>query len=150
MAATRCRRTRNPHCYQIFNRQFHLLDSLQRAENKRDDAILIATFSNFSSARNTGVYSISFQKSAANDAPYFCVANEPCATLRPSRWPSGSRKCLSSCNHTPPKTRSARSANGSSRSACARIRFPERHEPPSASPGIAAKSIQARSNRCPV
>ena len=95
MAATRCRRTGNPRCCQISNRQIHLVDSLQLAENTGGDTALIAKNLGLSFSCSARVSRVSFDESAPNHPPYFCVANDACATLRPSRWPSGSRKCLS-------------------------------------------------------
>jgi len=95
MATTRHRRTRNPRCCQISNRQIHLVDSLQLAENAEGDTVLIAKNSGFSFLRFARIFGILLDKSAANRPAYFCVANDPCAKLRASRTLSGSRRCSS-------------------------------------------------------
>jgi len=95
MATTRHRRTRDPRCCQISNRQIRLVDSLQLAENTGGDRVLIAKNSGFSFLRFARIFGILLDKSAANRSAYFCVANDPCATLRASRALSGSRRCLS-------------------------------------------------------
>ena len=95
MARTPYRRAENPRCYPILNRQFHLLEPLQPAENAGGDTVLIAKNPGFSFLRFARIFGILLDKSAANRPAYFCVANDPCAKLRASRTLSGSRRCSS-------------------------------------------------------